>query len=400
MASKRKPTRRVKGSGSIYQNKDGSWLAALTIDGRLARRRAPDRATAEKHLAALQELKRREIKIASGEQTLAAWLENWYNQFVTQRNPRPRTREFYLSMIERYIVPLIGHIRLCDLDADRLQRFLDTVRTSIATEATARGLPYSGARTAVGCAEVLNRALKLAVRRKYILDNPMDGLILPKIVEREVTPVNDALLTAFLKAAERTRLAALWAIYALMGLRLGEGLGLRWAAYDRTKGTLWVDQQVQRADGGLVLAEPKTRAGKRELPVPVVVAALLALHWTAQQAERLARGVEWKEHGLMFPDRYGAPLSPRTVQSAFCALRDKAGIPPTVTLHHLRHTVATLLDEVGATEALKQGILGHGPKNMTQHYTTARIEAMRRVLEALAARIRETEEKAKGKAQF
>lgn len=387
MAPKRKQSRRPKGSGSLYQNKDGSWVAALVIDGRLTRRRAPDKQTGEKYLAVLQELKRRDIKVASGEQTLAAWLETWFGQFVTQRDPRPRTVQYYRSMIEGYIVPLIGHLRLCDLDADRLQRFIDTVRTAIAEQAETRGLPYSGARTAHGCAEVLRNALALAVLRKYILDNPMTGVILPKKIEREIVPVSDPLLAAFLTIARDTRLGALLHCYALLGLRLGEGLALRWAGYDRTARTIRIDRQVQLIEGKLAFSEPKTAAGKRVLPVPAVIAELFDKQWAAQQAERLRRGVEWKEHGLIFTNRDGGPIRPRVIQDVFYGLRAKAGIPQTVALHHLRHTTATLLDEVGASEALKAGILGHGKRTITQHYTTARIEAMRRVLEAVAGRI-------------
>ena len=68
-------------------------------------------------------------------------------------------------------------------------------------------------------------------------------------------------------------------------------------------------------------------------------------------------------------------------------IRAAAGLPRTIKLHHARHTLATLCDECGCTEALKADILGHSKKTQSQKYTHGRISAMRDVLQRVEDRL-------------
>jgi integrase len=397
MASKRKPrNRRAKGTGSIYENKDGSFTAALDVNDKLIRRRAPDRPTAERKLAELIELRRRDINIGSGEQAVTAWLESWYAQVATHRDISTRTKEFYLSMIEQYIIPKIGTMRICDVRADHLQLLINEICTGVQRRAEKRGQSHDGVRTARGAAGVLSEAFALAKQRKYITDNPMEGVLLPKHTPKEITPLTDAQLTAFLKAVTEQRQEALWYCYVLLGIRRGEGLGLRWSGLDWDAATLRIDSQVQvEEDGPTIVSRTKTRAGRRVLPVPRILLDLLHTHWQQQQVERTKKDTNWTEHGLIFPSNVGTPLWPHNLEKLFYEARKRANLPDTITLHYLRHTLATLLDEAGASESLKSGILGHGARTITQHYTKARIEAMRKVIEAVADRIQGESREAK-----
>lgn len=389
MAAKRKArNRRAKGSGSIYENKDGSFTAALEVNGKPIRRRASDRPSAEGKLAELLELRRREINIGSGEQTVTEWLESWYAQVATHRDISARTKEFYLSMIEQYILPKIGTLRICDVRADHLQLLLNEIQLGVQRRAEKRGQSHDGVRTARGAAGVLSEAFTLAKQRKYITDNPMEGVILPKHTPKEINPLTDLQIAAFLNAVALLRQEALWYCYVLLGMRRGEGLGLRWSGLDWENATLRIDSQVQVEDNSpAIVPRTKTRAGRRVLPVPRVLLDILRAHWQRQQIERAKKDMNWTEHGLIFPSNVGTPLWPHNLEKLFYEARERAGLPDTITLHHLRHTLSTLLDEAGASEALKAGILGHGKTTITQHYTHARIEAMRKVIEAVASRV-------------
>lgn len=388
MAPKRKKqSRRPKGSGSIYKNKDGTYTAALEIAERLHRRRAPDAQAAERLLEELLDLRRRKIDIGNGEQTVQAWLEAWFTQVVAQRDIAPRTREFYTDMIEQYIIPKIGTMRLCDLRPDHLQTLINDVRAYVQRRSAERGKTHDGARTARGVAGVLKEAMTLAVQRKYIVNNPMDGVIVSKYTPKEIEPLNDAQMAAWFRATEGERHQALWYCYGLLGVRLGEGLALRWMGVDWDTRTIRIDQQVQLINARVVVSDPKTRASKRTLPLPAPLFALLRRLWDQQRQEYEQRGLDWAGHGLIFPSSVGTPISPSNLERSFYVVRDRAGLPVSVKLHHLRHTVATLLDEAGASEALKAGILGHGTKTVTQRYTHARIEAMRKVIDAVSERV-------------
>ena len=85
---------------------------------------------------------------------------------------------------------------------------------------------------------------------------------------------------------------------------------------------------------------------------PDTVAALKR-HRTAQKAERLAAGPRWQETGHVFVDELGQPLPPGFVSSSFTAAvknaraaidaKQRDALLPTLSLHGLRHTHATIL---------------------------------------------------------
>lgn len=392
MAPKKPRARRTRGSGSVYQTKDGSWIAQERIGDRLVRRRAASEPAAKAKLAELQDLKRARIDIHSGEQPLSQWMSATYAQKLRQRDLAERSKEFNRDMIERYINPVLGQARLVDVRPGHLQDLLDQLRADIRAST-----PYDGARTVHAVAALLKEALTLAFERKLIPDNPYSGIVLPKLRRKKIDPVSDADLVAFLRAAASHRLAVLWWTYALLGIRRGEGLGLRWMGFDQTTGTITIDQQIQRVDGGrLIICPPKTDDSVRTLPLPRRLWALYVPLWDNQQGERARHADKqrrhphiepWKEHGLIFPSEVGTPLWPDNLEAQFRKLRACAGLPETVKLHHLRHTLSTLLDECGASEALKAGILGHAKETQTLKYTHARLAAMRTVLQAVEDRL-------------
>ena len=87
----------------------------------------------------------------------------------------------------------------------------------------------------------------------------------------------------FLRAAADDRLHAAWRL-SLYGLRRGEVLGLRWSDIDLKAKTLTVSQARVLVDYKVRIEEPKSRNGKRTLPLDdALVAALTALR--KRQAE-------------------------------------------------------------------------------------------------------------------
>lgn len=82
----------------------------------------------------------------------------------------------------------------------------------------------------------------------------------------------------FLAKASRDRLHAAWRL-SRYGLRRGKVLGLRWSDIDLKARTLTVNQSRVLVEYQVRLEEPKSRNGKRTLPLDdAVVGALTALH--------------------------------------------------------------------------------------------------------------------------
>lgn len=381
MASRRKH-RREKGTGSIYQLGNGRWQAALEIGGRTVRRTTVDRASAEAALQDLLDIRQRGVDLGATSQPLRTWLDTWLRQM--QRSLSERAYTDYRHQIETYILPTLGEMPLNQIQSHHLQALINGIVDDIAAHTT-----HAGTRTAHLVATRLDAALELATLRNLIRTNPMRGVILPKDRPALIEPPTERQIAAFLSVARTHPQAPLWYAIALLGLRRGEGLGLTWSNVDLEQGTIRITQQVQAlgTPQRLVISQPKSRAGIRMLPAPAVLLDLLRQHRIAQLEVRLRRADTWTDSDLVCCNRDGGALWPRSVSDAYYVLRTQAGLPPTIKLHHFRHALSTLLDENGATDALKAGILGHGTKNVTQRYTHARLAAMRQVLERVTEKV-------------
>jgi len=87
--------------------------------------------------------------------------------------------------------------------------------------------------------------------------------------------LNEKQAQAFLKAASKHRLGALFSVALAIGLRLGEALGVRWEDADFEKRTLTVQQALQRVDGKLEFVEPKSEKSRRTVPLPNIAIDIL-----------------------------------------------------------------------------------------------------------------------------
>lgn len=68
---------------------------------------------------------------------------------------------------------------------------------------------------------------------------------------------------------------------------------------------------------------------------------------------------------LVFRSSVGTPIDPKNFVRTFHELRDKAGLPR-ITVHHTRHTAATILKNLGVPARDAQLILGHSHITTTQ----------------------------------
>ncbi len=80
--------------------------------------------------------------------------------------------------------------------------------------------------------------------------------------------------------------------------------------------------------------------------------------------ERLRSGPAWEEHGLVFTNRYGGPIEPRTLNHVFVRLCEAAGLGKT-RFHDLRHTCASLLLAQAVQPRVVMEILGHSGIGIT-----------------------------------
>ena len=391
----------------------GSWYYAVqvtTVGGRKARYRRGGFAIREAAVAArLAILDGPANEAAAGAWTVARWLRYWLAQ--AEPHLRPSTIHSYRGHIDRYLIPSLGRITLAGLTGKRLQACFDL----LARQRTRKGTPIAGS-TVDRVRATLRAALNAAVREGLITGNPLAQVRLDKPVrphpviwtgERVEAWRRDGIrppvavwtlrqLVTFLVGVENDRLAALWWLIALRGLRRGEAAALDRDDLDSEARELTVTRQLIALPGELYCGPPKSRAsyrtialdeaGTRRLADQAVrqTVELLQHQFTEQRRSdaRVRTGPGWRHGRPMFTYADGRPLRPEYLTHRFRQICKELGLPP-IRLHDLRHCAATLALASHTDLKVIQQMLGHSSIVTTADtYTSVLPEAAHRAAQA------------------
>jgi integrase len=176
-------------------------------------------------------------------------------------------------------------------------------------------------------------------------------------------PAQAALLLDLLRGRPLYRLASL---ALATGARRNELLALRWSDVDLDAARLTIAQSLEQTVAhGIRVKGPKTKHGRRTISLPAQSVAELRQHWREQQEQRLAAGLGRAPDGspvLAAPD--GTYLSPGATTNAWTRQMAAIGMP-TVTLHSLRHTHASMLLASGVDIMTVCRRLGHSSPTIT-----------------------------------
>jgi integrase len=239
----------------------------------------------------------------------------------------------------------------------------------------------------------LSAALEAAVLEGKLVRNVARLVSPPEHTPRERETWSKAEVKKFLAKASRDRLHAAWRL-SLYGLRRGEVLGLRWSDIDLRTGTLTVNQSRVLVEYRVRIEEPKSRNGKRTLPLDgELVVALTVLRKRQLDESAIAgaayrsglAGLDWYQGGeYVVTDEVGTPVHPEWYSDEFGRLLRRVGLPR-ITLHDSRHTTLTLMEHAGVPISIVSKWAGHYDSAFTQKtYVHASDEDLQRGSAALA----------------
>jgi integrase len=239
----------------------------------------------------------------------------------------------------------------------------------------------------------LTAALEMAQLEGKLVRNVAKLVTPPEHTPRERETWSKAQVKKFLGKASGDRLHAAWRL-SLYGLRRGEVLGLRWSDIDLRAKTLTVNQSRVLVEYRVLIEEPKSRNGKRTLPLDdELVAALTSLR-KRQMDESAAAGaayraglsaLDWYRDGeYVITDQLGMPVHPEWYSDEFGRLLKRAALPR-ITLHDSRHTTLTLMEHAGVPISIVSKWAGHYDSAFTQKtYVHASDDDLRQGRAALA----------------
>jgi len=359
--------------GSVKQDKrvkNGvrSWVVTVDIGPdpttgkrRQRRRSFPTRKVAEAEMAAWRaEIERGEgIDTGRSPVTVSDLLRRWLTDHMAPK-VRPRTLYLYRDTCTRHIEPYIGRIEIRALTPARVQAYYARARADGLSE---RSLSEAHKR--------LSQALDVAMREGVVARNVCALVTTPTYRPPERTIWDAAQARRFLSVARESSYGPIWILAMGAGLRRGELLGLRWADVDLHAGTMRIVQSTTRlpfdAGGdrdGLTTGATKTKKGKREIALHPTVLAALRAHRAASVKRRLAAGVEWPDHDLVFTTSAGIRLDPGNLRHEYDRLVEKAAVPH-ITAHDHRHSFTTLAIDAGVPIKAVSEALGHADVAIT-----------------------------------
>ena len=232
------------------------------------------------------------------------------------------------------MLPVLGDYRLSEIRPQDDQALIDTLVRANVAPAT------------IDAALTPLRALyRRAVARGDVTTNPTLRIEKPAVrskVRRVAAPVEAAQRLDLLEPEDR----ALWVVAFYGGLRRGELVGLRWADVDLATGVIHVQRGWDHVEGEIA---PKSRQGKRDVPIPAVLRDHLLEH--RMRGDGDGRVFESDRHVRRQAERAGSRWQ-------------EAGLDR-LTLHDARHTYASLMIAAGVNAKALSTFMGHANIGIT-----------------------------------
>jgi integrase len=273
-----------KGSG----NWKHAWYVAYKVDGQWKRKTPKPN---KKHVAdALKEEIERNIAdgkhiVRHGTKTVEEAAQAWFDNCVTIRKLAGGTLENYRRHLRLRILPELGKIKLVDLRSERIECWINDL---------APKTKYAHVGAYWNLYDILNYAAKKKWCSNPLVVDPIDpptrepaNIIvgtrqeIRALLEAAVTPIRRQ---GVRKYTHEIRAATLL-LAAVHGLRKGEIAGLQWENVDLVEGEIRVRHSWSKRGG---LGPPKTKAGKREVPMsPLLRPWLERIRESGQPDDRL-----------------------------------------------------------------------------------------------------------------
>jgi len=342
---------RGRNEGSIWRQ-GNNWRAAVSLNGKRITKSFKTKSECKVWLRENLSQIDLGLTIGASKVTLEQFLCEWMD--IHMANIKPKSGQRYKQIARDYVIPYLGQFQLQGL---RIEHIEGLYQLLLKADVSVRNVRYVHS--------LLHRSLSDAVKRGVVGLNAAHGARQPKMLHHEMKILDENQIMQFFIAVQNDKNEALYHLAIKTGLRKGELSGLKWTDLDWNRGTIRVQRQVQRVTGqGMVFMSPKTKAGRRTVPLGFETLGILRDHRTKQQHERETAGNRWQEFDLIFPSSVGTPQSPSNLLGSFKSILKHSGLP-VIRFHDLRHTAASLMFNQGVPPFVVSKILGHSKPSTT-----------------------------------
>ena len=258
---------------------------------------------------------------------------------------KPSTYRNYDGAIRNWINPYLGSAKLSALTVNSIEDLYSQLKVAGFKPGTTNVVH-----------RVLSKAFRDAVRKQYLVINPMLNV---ERIKGKSTPIQPIPLEDFVKiytaAQKNPFMHARVEVGMVLSPRQGEVLGLKWKDVDFRNKTLLIERQLQWVKGqGLVFQSVK-QDEVRTVRLTDKQIEILTIHRMQQDLLRSQRIEDRKldpklpeieDHDLIFPNSLGRPLDAKRDRKWWLDLLSTAGVTH-YAVHRMRKTALTNLSANG-----------------------------------------------------
>ena len=345
------------------------------------------------------ELKEHEKYFMISQCTCLRELLNEYVEMYGKDKWALSTYDTNCGVIRNYILPVIGDVKLAEINTRFLERYYQRLLTTPSVKNHFTGQnprnEFVSTSTIRDVHKLLNNCFKQAVKWDLMEKNPAMNATVPKhkAEERKIWTA-DQLIHA-LDACEDPQLKLALNLSFAASLRIGELLALTWdcvdisdQALEEGRAFVLINKELQRVTKDAtqaldnkdillvfpeeskrcrsvrILKTPKTQSSVRKVFLPRSVAMMLREQKAQQEEIKNMIGDEYKDYNLVMATAFGMPYGGDVLRKKLKKLIKENDLPD-VVFHSMRHTSVTYkLKLNGGDIKAVQGDSGHAQVSM------------------------------------
>ena len=402
-------TRRANNEGSIFQRSDGRWGGALTMgydeNGKIIRKTIYGKTQAEvvKKLSEISgRLKSNSYELVENNNLETLMFE--YLMTFKKSAVSPRTFEGNIRNFKLHIAPLIGKMKVYEIDSYAIQKLVNSLIDQ----------GYSND-TIKKCKHLLNQFFEYSIDNKWIFVNPTLKVkvkgkrnIYEEDNDEKYKAMPLEIRDRFLEALDKDEanfIKPLCITLMFAGLRIGEALALKWKNIDFNNKTIRVeraitqvpkfDEQGNIKDRITVIGDTKTTCSVRDIPVTDIVIDTLK-QWKNKQNKRQqtnpdVTAILTSPTSFVFANDDGSYRTYSGTRKIFDRFKRRNGLNKfNIHFHGLRHTFSNMLFEMNENPKVIQQLLGHRDvKTTITVYNSVNSDYVREATDRLNTKIQE-----------
>ena len=281
------------------------------------------------------------------------------------------TLQGYESTAER-IYPVLGELNASHVTSYQVQALVNTLGEKYAPK------------TIRNTVSLLSSSYDNAIRLGQLTKNPCKMIELPKKEKKEIDIFSREDISKFLSALSEERIDYIvgYELALFCGMRRSEILGLKESDVSIPFKSVTISKARHRIKGKDYVQPTKTETSRRTLAVPDFV---------VEDIKRLIDEHHSKEYEVsdyLIQDGFGKMITPAALTQRIYYIEERAGLP-NVSLHDLRHTFASMLNNANIDIAMISRELGHANISTTlsiyTHVFGNVAESSRNIAESLNA---------------